>query len=187
MDAQRVKHEIEEKNMRETPDVMTVLDETIPSPDRIQMTETVELPEIQTMTGYIRGHYEEEILAALSHKIRCGELGVQCDGKLLREIPHMGPGNGEEDLNQAPPAISGNSRAAEEPGHHSEPLVSITPLNGKIAWMGFRRVGICFVEADLVIEMETEIRGGMSQGIQRTTQRYRADMCIAMETGIEVE
>ena len=35
--------------------------------------------------------------------------------------------------------------------------------------------------------MEAEIRCGMPQSSQRVTQRYRADMCISMESGIEVE
>lgn len=65
--------------------------------------------------------------------------------------------------------------------------MSITPLAGKIAWMEFRRVGLYFVEADLVIEVEAEIRCGVPQSSQRVTQRYRADMCISMESGIEVE
>ena len=158
MEDQSVFHETNKQDVQETPEVVTALDEAIPSPARIQTEETVELPEIQTMTGYIRRHYEGEILAALAHEIRCGELGVQCDGKLLREIPHMGPGNGREDLNKAPPAISGNGGAAEEPGRRNALLVSITPLAGKITWMEFRRVGLYFVEADLVIEVEAEIR-----------------------------
>ena len=84
MEDKHVFHEINERDMQETPDVTTVLDETIPSPARIQTEETVELPEIQTMPGYIRTHYEEEILASLMRMIRCGELGVQCGEKLLR-------------------------------------------------------------------------------------------------------
>lgn len=93
MEDKLVFDEINERDMREAPDVVTALDETIPSPARIQMTETVELPEIQTMTSYIRRHYEEEVLAAPSHKIRCGELGVQCGGKLLRETSHTASGH----------------------------------------------------------------------------------------------
>lgn len=190
MEDKLVFDEINERDMREAPDVVTALDETIPSPARIQMTETVELPEIQTMTGYIRRHYEEEVLAALSHKIRCGELGVQCGGKLLRETSHTASGHdGKEGLSKAPIVIPGDGGATEEAAHRSRnaPLVSITPLAGKIAWMGFRRVGLYFVEADLVIEVEAEIRCGMPQSSQRVTQRYRADMCISMESGIEVE
>ena len=50
MEDKLVFDEINERDMREAPDVVTALDETIPSPARIQMTETVELPEIQMMT-----------------------------------------------------------------------------------------------------------------------------------------
>lgn len=190
MENKRVFHEINERDMQETPDVVTALDEAIPSPARIQMEETVELPEIQTMTGYIRRHYEDEILAALTRKIRRGELGVQCGGKLLRETSHTASGNdGKENLSKAPFVIPSDSGATEEAAHRrrNAPLVGITPLAGKIAWMGFRRVGLYFVEADLVIEMEAEIRCGVPQNSQRVTQRYRADMCISMENGIEVE
>ena len=188
MEDKHVFHEINERDMQETPDVTTVLDETIPSPARIQTEETVELPEIQTMPGYIRTHYEEEILASLMRMIRCGELGVQCGGKLLRETSHTASGDdGKEDLSKASPAIPGNGRTAEEPGRRSEPPVSITPLTGKITWMGFRRVGLCFVEADLVMEVEAEIRSSAPQSSRRVTQRYRADMHISMENGIEVE
>ncbi|MDY2656469.1 MAG: hypothetical protein SOV75_05580, partial [Candidatus Limiplasma sp.] len=188
MEDQRVFHEINQVDLQEAPEVITALDETIPSPARIQTAETVELPEIQTMTGYIRTHYEEEILASLMRMIRCGELGVQCGEKLLRETSHTASGNdGEEDLSKAPPVIFGNGRTAEEPGRRSEPPVSITPLTGKITWMGFRRVGLCFVEADLVMEVEAEIRSGAPQSSRRVTQRYRADLHISMENGIDVE
>ena len=122
------------------PDVFTVLDETIPSPAWIQKTETIELPEIQTMTGYIRRHYEKEILAELTRKIRCGDLGVKHEGK-LREIPHTGPvDNGMEDLDKALPVIPGNSRTSDH-CKCNEPYASITPLTGKIVWMGFRASG----------------------------------------------
>ena len=55
MEDQRVFHEINQVDLQEAPEVITALDETIPSPARIQMAETVELPEIQTMTGYMAG------------------------------------------------------------------------------------------------------------------------------------
>ena len=188
MEDQRVFHEINQVDLQEAPEVITALDETIPSPARIQMAETVELPEIQTMTGYIHTHYEEKILASLMRMIRCGELGVQCGEKLLRETSHTASGNdGKEDLSKASPATPGNGRTAEEPVHRSEPFARITPLTGKITWMGFRRVGLCFVEADLVMEVEAEIRGGTPQSSRRVTQRYRADMYISMENGIDVE
>ena len=190
MEDQRAVHEINEENMRETPNVFTVLDETIPAPARIQTADTVELPEIQTMTGYIRKHYEKEILAALTHKIRCGDLEVRSEGKLLREIPHTSSeGYGEEDLDKAPLVIPGSGRTSQEADHckSNEPYASITPLTGKIVWMGFRRVGLYLVEADLVMEVEAVICGGVPGGAQHVTQRYRADLCIFMESGIEVE
>lgn len=190
MEDQSVFHETNKQDMQETPDVVTALDEVIPSPARIQMEETVELPEIQTMTGYIRRHYEDEILAALTRKIRRGELGVQCGGKLLRETSYTASGNdGKENLSKAPFVIPSDGGATEEAAHHSRnaPFARITPLAGRITWMGFRRVGLYFVEADLTMEAEAEIRSGVPENVRRVTQRYRADMCISMENGIEVE
>lgn len=92
-------------------------------------------------------------------------------------------------MSKAPFVIPSDGGATEEAAHRSRnaPLVSITPLTGKIAWMGFRRVGLYFVEADLTMEAEAEIRSGVPENVRRVTQRYRADMCISMENGIEVE
>lgn len=79
MEDKRVLSEINGRDVREMPDVFTILDEAIPSLARVQTAETVELPDIQTMSGYIRAHYEEEIIAELLRKIRRGALG-QCRG-----------------------------------------------------------------------------------------------------------
>ena len=179
MEDQSVFHETNKQDMQEAPDVVTALDETIPSPARIQMEETVELPEIQTMTGYIRRHYEDEILAALTRKIRRGELGVQCGGKLLRETSYTASGNdGKENLSKAPFVIPSDGGATEEAAHHSRnaPFARITPLAGRITWMGFRRVGLYFVEADLTMEAEAEIRSGVPENVRRVTQRYHSEL-----------
>ena len=79
MEDKRVLSEINGRDVREMPDVFTILDEAIPSLARVQTAETVELPDIQTMSGYIRAHYEEEIIAELLRKIRRSALG-QCRG-----------------------------------------------------------------------------------------------------------
>ena len=60
-------------------------DENLASPSEIESTETVVLPEIQSMTAYIRYNYEKEILAELDRRIRCGKLGVMCEGRLFRD------------------------------------------------------------------------------------------------------
>ena len=151
----------DEGKAQELPGFFTVPDENTTIPAQIHAEETVELPEIQTMSGYIRAHYEEEIVAELFRRLRCGEVGVTCSGKRLYAI--------------AP--------AARMSGHP----VAISPLTGKIIWVGFRREGLYFVEADLVIETEVEVCGGILEGPQHVCQRYRADMCIAMESGMEVE
>ena len=46
----------------------TVIDESIPSPREIQSEETIVLPEIVSMTDYIRRHYEKEILSLWIHR-----------------------------------------------------------------------------------------------------------------------
>ena len=66
--------EINERDMREAPDVVTALDETIPSPARIQMTETVELPEIQTMTGYYTQNPTRRAGCAVRREAAAGNL-----------------------------------------------------------------------------------------------------------------
>ena len=63
---------------------MVIVDENAPFPSEIESTETVVLPEIQSMTEYIRRHYEREIIAELEKRIHCGKLGVIQGGRLLR-------------------------------------------------------------------------------------------------------
>lgn len=46
--------------------------EDVPSPPEIESAETIVLPEIQSMTEYIRRHYEKKIVAELERRIRCG-------------------------------------------------------------------------------------------------------------------
>lgn len=161
MEDKRILGEISGRDMQETPGNFTILDESIPSPVQIQTAETVELPEIQTMSGYIRTHYEGKIVAELMDKICCGELGVMKDEKRL--YAHM-PACGK-----------------------SEQTVNISPSSGKIVRMGFRRSGLYFIEADLVVEVEAEICNDAPEEIQHIVQQYRADMYISMEDGIEAE
>ena len=63
---------------------MVIVDENAPFPSEIESTETVVLPEIQSMTEYIRHHYEMKITAELEERIHCGKLGVMHEGRLLR-------------------------------------------------------------------------------------------------------
>ena len=48
---------------------ITVVDEHTPSPGEIQSDETIVLPEIISMTEYIRRHCEREIVAACKNQI----------------------------------------------------------------------------------------------------------------------
>ena len=76
-----------EKKLR--PDVIaivqneiTVVDDHTPSPGEIQSEETIILPEIISMTEYIRRHCEGEIVAACINQITMLQLCVIYEGKL---------------------------------------------------------------------------------------------------------
>lgn len=76
---------------REDLNEFTSEDERMPSPKDVWAEETVVLPEIQTMTGYIRQHYEAVLVDEISRRLRYGELCVRHGGKLYRECPWTGP------------------------------------------------------------------------------------------------
>lgn len=99
---------------------MVIVDENAPFPSEIESTETVVLPEIQSMTEYIRRHYEMKIIAELEERIRCGKLGVMHEGRLLR--------NPDRDIQMA--------------------LISVNPLPKKnsFVWANYRRVAECCMD-----------------------------------------
>ena len=142
---------------QETP--FAIGDESLASPSEIESTETVVLPEIQSMTAYIRYHYEKEILAELDQRIRCGKLGVMCEGRLLR--------NPDRVIQTAPLSVN------------------ILPKNGSIVWANYRRIAECCVQAELTVEMEIEIN--RENGVRTVRQRYDVDMWFDMEDGIAGE
>ena len=61
---------------------ITVVDEHTPSPGEIQSDETIVLPEIISMTEYIRRHCEGEIVAACINQIDMLRLCVMYEGIL---------------------------------------------------------------------------------------------------------
>lgn len=67
--------------------LFTVMDEHIPSPPEIEAEDVLVLPEIQSMTDYIRLHFEEKLVEELSRRLRCGELAVPSGGWLYQELP----------------------------------------------------------------------------------------------------
>lgn len=136
-----------------------IVDENLASPSEIESTETVVLPEIQSMTAYIRYHHEEEILAELAQRIRCGKLGVMCEGRLFR--------NPDRDIQTA------------------QLSVNILPKSGSIVWANYRRIAECCVEAELTVELEIEIASENNK--QMVRQRYDVDMWFDMEDGIAGE
>ena len=134
-------------------------DENLASPSEIESTETVVLPEIQSMTAYIRYHYEKEILEELDQRIRCGKLGVMCEGRLLR--------NPDRDIQTAPLSVN------------------ILPKNGSIVRANYRRIAECCIQAELTVELEIEIN--RENGMRTVRQRYDVDMWFDMEDGIAGE
>ena len=76
----------------------TVEDERVPSPEQIESNNTLVLPEIQTMTGYIRQHYEANIVEEAARKLRNGDLCVRHENRIYRTCPWLGPADydGEE-------------------------------------------------------------------------------------------
>ena len=142
---------------QETP--FAIGDESLASPSEIESTETVVLPEIQSMTAYIRYHYEKEILAELDQRIRCGKLGVMCEGRLFR--------NPDRVIQTAPLSVN------------------ILPKNGSIVWANYRRIAECCVQAELTVELEIEIASENNK--QTVRQCYDVDMWFDMEDGIAGE
>ena len=61
---------------------ITVVDEHTPAPGEIQSDETIVLPEIISMTEYIRRHCEGEIVAACINQIDMLRLCVMYEGIL---------------------------------------------------------------------------------------------------------
>ena len=112
----------------------SIEDGNTPLPFEIEATETVVLPEIQTMTEYIRRHYENEIFTELERRIRCGQLSAMLEGRLLRNP----------------------DRAIQ-----TSPLVAnLLPKKGFIVWANYRRIAECCVQAELTVELEILLTGG---------------------------
>ena len=168
-----------EKKLR--PDVIaivqneiTVVDEHIPAPGEIQSDETIVLPEIVSMTEYIRRHCENEIVDACINQIDMLRLCVVYEGKLFHDVPGLGPVDyGEEEL-----VLTDGPTPSEwgEPCAHSyDPNVyvaDVRPVDGSITWMSFRRIADGCIEADLTIEMEINFRYGSYGRFKRITQKY---------------
>lgn len=152
----------------------TVIDESIPSPRELQTEETIVLPEIISMTDYIRRHYEDEIIAACMNQIYGLQLCVMYEGKLFHDVPGLGPiDDGEEKLiltDELTPGEWGEPCEFEHQPHVY--AADVRPVGGSITWTTFRRVADGCIEADLTIEMEIYFRYGAHGRFKRILQKY---------------
>ena len=143
--------------------LFAVMDEHIPSPPEIEAEDVLVLPEIQSMTDYIRLHFEEKLVEELSRSLRCGELAVPSGGWLYQELPWAGSEDDEEESVSDPgsPEPKDGVPADWEDPRFSAPgvrVAGVRPKKGAIVWFNYRRVAECGVEADLTLEMEIELR-----------------------------
>lgn len=167
----------------------TVIDESIPSPREIQSEETIILPEIVSMTDYIRRHYEGEIIAACMNQIHGLQLCVMYEGKLFHDVLGLGPIDyGEEELiltDELEPGEWGEPCEFEHQPHVY--AADVRPVDGSITWMSFRRIADGCIEADLTIEMEFYFRYGNRGRFKQITQRYYTTLWLDMDDSPNIE
>lgn len=170
--------------------LFTIVDEHIPSPPEIEAEDVLVLPEIQSMTDYIRLHFEEKLVEELSRSLRCGELAVPSGGWLYQELPWAGSEDDEEESVSDPgsPEPKDGVPADWEDPRFSAPgvrVAGVRPKKGAIVWFNYRRVAECGVEADLTLEMEIELRW---YTLRKTVcPRYDVDMWFDMEEDIAAD
>ena len=170
--------------------LFTVMDEHIPSPPEIEAEDVLVLPEIQSMTDYIRLHFEEKLVEELSRRLRCGELLVPSGGRLYQELPWAGSEDDEEESVSDPgsPEPKDGVPADWEDPRFSAPgvrVAGVRPKKGAIIWFNYRRVAECGVETDLTLEMEIELRW---YTLRKTVcPRYDVDMWFDMEEDIAAD
>lgn len=124
------------------------------------------------MSGYIRQHYEANIVEEAARKLRNGDLCVRHENKIYRTCPWLGPADydGEE--------VEAILEVASTPGDYAQ-FADIIPLGGEITWMDFRRAGVSFVDANLILTMKVELD---IQGTKvEVSERYAIDMWFDME------
>lgn len=167
----------------------TVIDESIPSPREIQSEDTIVLPEIVSMTDYIRRHYEKEIICACMNQIYGLQLCVMYEGKLFHDVPGLGPIDyGEEELiltDELSPGEWGEPCEFEHQPHVY--AADVRPVDGSITWMSFRRIADGCIEADLTIEMEFYFRYGGHGRFKQITQKYYTSLWMDMDDSPNVE
>lgn len=167
----------------------TVMDENIPAPDEIISDDTIEMPEIQTMPGYIRRHYEKDIIEALRWKIIAGDLCICLNGRRLWNAADSNnrivPGKGaiswmgfrrindfyveadlviEVEVNIVPQKMEPQEAALRENTAKSMGARELSPQNGG--------------------RYKAEHPSNISSS-KRHVQKYRADMWFDMEDEIE--
>ena len=167
---------------REDLNEFTSEDERMPSPKDVWAEETVVLPEIQTMTGYIRQHYEAVLVDEISRRLRYGELCVRHGGKLYRECPEDYPEEDDDDVTVLNTPIEHSYPVASD---QKDSLATVRPLGGEITWTSFTRASWNFVEAFVVVTMKVDVANDTEHF--ETTERYAIDMWFDMEDGVNSE
>ena len=167
----------------------TVIDESIPSPREIQSEDTIVLPEIVSMTDYIRRHYEKEIICACMNQIYGLQLCVMYEGKLFHDVPGLGPIDyGEEELILTDELAPGEWGEPCEFEHQPRVYAAdVRPVDGSITWMSFRRIADGCIEADLTIEIEFYFRYGGHGRFKQITQKYYTTLWMDMDDSPNVE
>lgn len=167
----------------------TVMDESTPSPREIQSEETIVLPEIISMTDYIRLHYESEIIAACMNQIYGLQLCVMYEGKLFHDVPGLGPIDyGEEELILTDELVPGEWGEPCEFEHQPHVYAAdVRPVDGSITWMSFRRIADGCIEADLTIEMKFHFRYGNRGRFKQIMQRYYTTLWLDMDDSPNIE
>lgn len=180
MQTERDEHELEDR---------TFADGSIPSPDDIQSDETIVLPEIISMSEYIRSHYEDDIVRACKRQLYNLQLGVMYEGRYYQDVPGLGPIDyGEEEL-----VVTDGPTPSEwnEPySYSSDPgifVADIRPIDGSITWMNFRCIEDDCIEAELTVEMEIYFRYGARGRFKRITQKYYTTAWLTFDESLEVE
>ena len=164
-------------------DQFAVMDENTPLPIEIDSEDTFEMPEIQTMTEYIRLHYEQRMVDDLSRSLRNGETGVLIGKRVYHAYPQTDSTSTQSDSDSFEErAVDWNDRRFSSQGYRN---AHIYPGKGKIVWVDLWRVTLSCFEADVTIEINVDVEW---RGLRKALKaKYYVTMCFDMEDGFAVD